>query len=133
MLSRVIRFSVVGAVALVFAACSLPPFQVTELTPEGHRLVLSDNKPLGCMLVGEKTGLARIGKTEATREKLIESARNDLLNNSVYLADTGANKDNKKRLVVYPAKTEVMCGRLEEPCESSNPKIKDISALKIYG
>lgn len=57
MISKILRFGAVGAVALIFVACSKQPFQVIDLTPEGHRVSYSASKPMGCMLVGEKQGI----------------------------------------------------------------------------
>ena len=90
----------------VFVACaSKPPYTVTNLSAEAHRLAFSQSKPMGCMLVGEKEGIARAGETSATMEQLRESAKNDLLNKSAYLVEVGSSK----RLVVYHAFEKWSC------------------------
>lgn len=132
MISKILRFGAVGAVALIFAACSKPPFQVIDLTPEGHRVSYSASKPMGCMLVGEKQGIARVGNTKASISQLKESAKNDAINNSAFLQQVGSGKGDK-RLVVYISKEEWLCGKYETVCEDKEPKISDVSALKVYG
>ena len=134
MLNKILKFGAVGAVAMIFVACSKPPFEVTYLIPEANRLSFSQNKPMGCMLVGEKDGVARVGKTEATISKLEESAQNDMLNKSAGLLTVGGNQDKNKRMVVYLSKKEWQCGKYEKPCKNQeNPKIKEVSALKVSG
>ena len=133
MISKILKFGAVGAVAMIFVACSKPPFEVTYLIPEANRLSFTQSKPMACMLVGEKEGVARVGNTKATISKIEESAKNDLLNNSAHLATVGDNQNKNKRLVVYVSKQEWSCGKYEAPCKSKNPKVGDVSALKIYG
>ena len=131
MLSKILKFGALGALALVFAACA-KPFIGTELTPEGHQMSYSQSKPMGCMLVGEKQGVARKGKTDATIGQLKESAKNDMVNNAAFLQQVGASKGNK-RLVAYIAKEEWGCGKHEAPCKDREPDISDVSILKVYG
>lgn len=131
MLSKILKFCALGALALVFAACA-KPFVGTELTPEGHQMSYSQSKPMGCMLVGEKQGVARKGKTDATIGQLKESAKNDMVNNAAFLQQVGSSKGNK-RLVAYIAKEEWGCGKYEAPCKDREPDISDVSILKVYG
>ena len=138
MLTKILNFAAFCGVSLLVAGCSLfqkplPPYQIIEQTADAHRLAFSQSKPMGCMLVGEKEGRARVGATSgATMELLRESARNDLLNKSAYLVEVGSSK----RLVVYQSKEIWMCTSKEVPeipCANANFKIEDVSSLRVAG
>lgn len=136
MLKQFLTVGVLCAVSLFVAGCGffsspLPPYQQTELTAEGHRLAFSQNKPMGCMLVGEKEGLASVGKTSgATIELLRQSARNDLINKSAYLAQVGSSK----RMVVYQSSETWRCNveGNEVPCQI-NTATKNFSSVRVGG
>ena len=133
MLSKVLKLGAIGAVSLVFVACS--PFVGTELTNEGKLMSFSQSKPMGCMLVGEKQGKAtKTWKIKATAQQFKDSAINDMINNAAFLQQVGAKKDGTtKRLVVYSAREEWGCDEHGTPCKERVPDIDDVKTLTIYG
>lgn len=144
MLSKILSVATFCGLSLFVVGCaSKPPYQVTALSSDAHRLAFSQSKPMGCMLVGEKEGIARIGETSATMEMMRESAKNDLLNKSAYLVEVGSSK----RLVVYPAGEKWSCKaekgfmskmtgganeNPEMPC-STGFSVSEVSSLRIAG
>ena len=145
MLKSVLSVAAFCGLSLLFVACSSKPlYQVTALSSDAHRLAFSQSKPMGCMLVGEKEGIARIGETSATMEMMRESAKNDLLNKSAYLVEVGSSK----RLVVYHAAEIWNCkaekgfmnsltgganDNPEIPCPGNNFDVKEVSSLRVKG
>lgn len=116
MLGKALKVVVLCVVALLFAGCtSKAAFQITPLSDEASRIMFSQNKPMGCMLVGEQEGRAYVGNTNATMDMLEESAKNDMLNKCVYMQ---ANS-SAKRMVVYFAEKKWSCkkGSVEQPCD----------------
>lgn len=76
MLGKALKVVVLCVVALLFAGCtSKAAFQITPLSDEASRIMFSQNKPMGCMLVGEQEGRAYVGNTNATMDMLEESAK----------------------------------------------------------
>ena len=144
MLNKILGVVAFCGVSLLLVACSSKPlYQVTALSSDAHRLAFSQSKPMGCMLVGEKEGIARIGETSATMEMMRESAKNDLMNKSAYLVEVGSSK----RLVVYLASEKWSCkaekGFMSKMTGGSNEnpeipchegfKVNEVSSLRVAG
>ncbi len=131
-MGKSLKFLILCGVALLFAGCANKvAFQVVPLSKEASSIMLSQSKPMGCMLVGEQEGRAYVGNTDATLDMLEESAKNDILNKCVNIQ---ANS-NAKRMVVYFAEKKWSCkkGRAEKPCDVNNVKKGRITSLVVVG
>ena len=110
----------------------LPEFQPQPLSQEAKSLVFSQNKPYGCMLIGEVEGNAdKKGTSGATADLLKTSAKNELRNNAAHLITLGENR----RFLVYVKDERKTChfGFLEVKCEEMPEALSSYKAVgEVY-